>query len=583
MRRFIILFVVITFLFSSIPPAYGYKLIPAFLCELGLRFYQMGKLNLALQRFQRALVINPNYEPALRYIDIIQRELAGYPQISEPPTSMPPLKKPVITRPPIKEEFIIEEPTIIKPREEILLPKLERKTIPFQPEGEILPPQLKGEPTLLQPDEVHEFIELAIKNNQPAQIAREEIKLAQLKIKESERNLLPALKLGSLYSEGEVEDLYEYDEKEVKLQLDQPIYYGGRLRDTLDQSKVNLEITKGNYDRLRIDVAHKAEVAYYNLVASRMNLKIQEVIRQEAKGILEIVQKQFDAEVVTPLELTSTQSRYKQILFQLDSTKQDMAMAELTFMQVLNVLKPPLIAQEELTISQLNINVEQCLEAGLINRPEIYLSELLVQFNDYGQKIEESKNKFTVDLTTSYGYYEGAYRTEPTRSSETWYIGFKATKPWGGSTFNTQAVTEDAGPHYGEKTRTKVHTVSADFNILDNLARLSDKKKAEIELQRAVSDLNETTKTINSEIKDAYLNYQKALLQANTAQSEMEFRQNEVEVLRVRAQVGETEFSNIMEALVNLSKAQAAYTQALANYHISLANLKKAAGYGIKI
>jgi outer membrane protein TolC len=84
-------------------------------------------------------------------------------------------------------------------------------------------------------------------------------------------------------------------------------------------------------------------------------------------------------------------------------------------------------------------------------------------------------------------------------------------------------------------------------------------------------------------VRDAYLNYQKALLQASTAQTEAEYRRREVEVLKVRAQTGDGGFSNIMEALVNLSRAQTNFTQALANYYIFLANLKKATGYGVNI
>ncbi len=502
-------------------------------------------------------------------------------KIAQKPLQAPPEPLQPMSLPP-KEEIISssqpEEPILIPLPEEEAPPPLPEETPPPLPE-EARPGQQEISPPT---DELEEFIELAVKNNQPTQIARQEIELAQMKVREANRNLFPALKVEGYNSEGEVFNV-EYEEREVKLQLDQPVYYGGRLRDTLEQSKVNLEITKRNYDRLKIDVSHKAEVAYYNLVASRMNLKIQEEIRQEAKKMLDIVQKQFEDGLVTPLEISSAQSWYDQIVFQIDSTKQDMAMAELTFAQVLNVPKAPEISREELEIKELDLDLTQCLDAGLKNRPEIYLSEMLVKFNQYGKKIEEAKNKFTVDLTTSYGYYEGAYKTEPLRSSDTWYVGFKATKPWGASTFNTSTTREDAGPHYGEKTRTEALTVSADFNILDNLTRLSDEKKAEIELRRSLSDLNETTKTITFEIKDAYLNYQKALLQANTAQSETEFRRREVEVLKVRAQVGDAGFSNVMETLVNLSRAQTEYTQALANYFISLANLRKAAGYGIKI
>ena len=440
----------------------------------------------------------------------------------------------------------------------------------------------KYQPSFTQPQELDQFIEMAIKNNQPTQIAKQEIDLADLKIKEAKRNLFPAVKIEGYDTDGEARRV-EFEEREVKLQFDQPIYYGGRLRDTLDQSRVNLEITKRNYDREKIDIAHKAEVAYYNLVASRMNLRVQEAILQEAEQVLEIVKNQYAADLATPLEVSSAQSWYEQVGFQIDSTKHDMAMAELTFAQVLNIPEAPAISPNELRIQKLNLDLDECLQAGLNNRPELYLSELLVKYNQYGKKIEQSKNKFTVDLTTSYGYYEGNWKTEPTESSDTWYIGFKASKPWGGNTINTSGTTEHTGPHYGETDEMKARTLSFDFNLLNNLKRLSDEKKSDIELQRSLSDLNETTKTITFEIKDAFLNFQKALLQATTSETEAEFRQKEVDVLGIRAKVGELEYSNVLESLVNLSQAQTHYTQALANYFISLANLKKATGYGLKI
>jgi len=525
-----------------------------FLCELGVNQYVSGEYDKALANFKKALLINPANETASIYIDKIISEQERIPK---------------------------ELPEELIKRTEPLQPPLEREIPSYQPQKQVQLPQLKTKISPLQAEELEGFIELAIRNNQPTQIARQEIELSELEIKEANRNLFPGLKIEGYNTDGEVYKV-EYEERELKAQLDQPIYYAGRLRDTLEKARVNLEITKRNYDRIKIDVAHKAEVAYYNVIAGRMNLKKQEAIYKEAERFLDIVKKQFDAELVTSLEISSAQSWFEQIKFQIDSTKQDIKMAELTFMQVLNISELPEITQEELEIKELNLSLYECLDAGLKNRPELYLSELLVRFNQYGNKIEESKNKFTIDLTTTYSHYQGHYKTESMSSANNWYFGFKATKPWGGSTINALATTEETQPRYGQTSPTKASTISAEFNLLDNLKRLSDKKRTEIELQRSLSDLNETTKTINFEVEDAYLNYKKALLQAITTQSENIFRWREYEVLKVRAQVGEVGFSNVIETLISLSRAQTNYTQALANYYISIANLKKAAGYGIK-
>lgn len=55
--------------------AYAYVLVPQFLCELGLSYYQQGRISEALHEFHKALVISPGYEPALKYIGLIQKEL----------------------------------------------------------------------------------------------------------------------------------------------------------------------------------------------------------------------------------------------------------------------------------------------------------------------------------------------------------------------------------------------------------------------------------------------------------------------------------------------------------------------------
>jgi outer membrane protein TolC len=288
--------------------------------------------------------------------------------------------------------------------------------------------------------------------------------------------------------------------------------------------------------------------------------------------------------MIIPLEVNSATAWFEQIGFQLDSIKQDLFMAELTFKQVLNTKEVPEIEAQFLEAKKLNLDLDTCVETAFQKRPEIYLSKLLVKFNEYGRKIEANKNKaFTVDLTGSYGQYEGHHKTEPWRSSENSYVGIKVTKPWGPSTFNTSYATEKAQPRFGQTSPTASSTISTEFNLLDNMKRLSDKKKSDVDLLRSVSDSNETSKTITFEVQDAFLKYQKAVLQLNIAEVEMKFRRNEVEVTKIRALVGETSLSNAMESLYNLSETQTRYVQAVANYQLSLVNLKKATGYGLKI
>ncbi len=463
------------------------------------------------------------------------------------------------------------------------------KELAIEPPGGTAYPTLRkyfgskfSEKVLYSSQELNGFIDLAIAKNPPIKVAQEEIELAYLKLTESQRNFLPALKISNYYTDGEVFKV-GYEERETKFQVDQPIYYSGRLQDTVRQAQVNLEINQKNYDRLKLDIVQKTEAAYFNLVASRMHLREKEVLRKEAEELLQKVTQLGKTGMVIPLEVNSAKSWYEQIVNQVENVQHEINMAELTFKQVLNVAELPKLQSNTLEIKKVDLDLNTCVEVAFQNRPEIHLSELLTKFNDYSQKIEDSKSKFTVDLTTSYGMYEGHYKTEPWRDSTNWYAGFKVSKLWGANTINSSLTHEQSQPRFGQTSPTEGTTFNTEFNLLDNLKLFSDKKRAAIDYSRSLSDFNETLKTVIFEVQDSYLKYKRALSQLDASEIEMNYRRNEAEITKVRSLVGDSSLSNAIESIFALSDAQTRYIQALANYYISLANLKKATGYGINI
>jgi hypothetical protein len=137
-KRLISVFLIWVFLISFVSPGYGYSQIPEFLCEVGIKFYQRGRFEEALHEFKKALIIQPNYEPALKYIQMIEQMSAkkeGAPEII--PYGFKPSA--VTTPEAIKEYLDIiemqkammkEKPAVI-PETGVLLPqKIEKKVYP---------------------------------------------------------------------------------------------------------------------------------------------------------------------------------------------------------------------------------------------------------------------------------------------------------------------------------------------------------------------------------------------------------------------------------------------------------------------
>jgi len=181
------------------------------------------------------------------------------------------------------------------------------------------------------------------------------------------------------------------------------------------------------------------------------------------------------------------------------------------------------------------------------------------------------------------GFYTGHYTTEPWKNSTNWAAGIKVTKMLGASSLRSSAMMEHTRPRFGQTSPTQSKSINAELALYGNMAAISNLKKTDVDLQKAISDLNETRKTITFEVQDSFLNYQKSILQLNTAMADMSFRRNQAEITKIRASVNDAPLSSAMDSLFSLADAQTKYFQALGNYFIALANLKKATGYGINI
>lgn len=72
MKKLCSILLVLIFFSSSALPAYAYNFMPEYLCEIGVKFYHEGRYAEALQEFNKVLLIEANYEPALKYIYKIQ-------------------------------------------------------------------------------------------------------------------------------------------------------------------------------------------------------------------------------------------------------------------------------------------------------------------------------------------------------------------------------------------------------------------------------------------------------------------------------------------------------------------------------
>ena len=121
---------------------YAYSQIQEYLCEMGIKYYEQGDYDQALEEFNKALVIGPNYEPALRYIEMI-KQMGGQTSDVISAQNLPFVNDDVLELRLIQREMINDKKEIIprrlKAKNEILQAQeinqifaKEKKTLPLR-------------------------------------------------------------------------------------------------------------------------------------------------------------------------------------------------------------------------------------------------------------------------------------------------------------------------------------------------------------------------------------------------------------------------------------------------------------------
>ncbi|MFA6321395.1 MAG: TolC family protein [Candidatus Omnitrophota bacterium] len=436
-----------------------------------------------------------------------------------------------------------------------------------------------------------ECIDIAVRNHLPLQIAQKSVKLAEMRVFESRRNMLPSATLDYQQYHGRVNGLMYYGRKQT-IEGQQPIFRGGELLYTMKQSEVNLSITKNDYGRIRNDLVLTVKKAYYTLAKAKTNLKMQEDLYKEVWKSVDMVEKQAAANVISKIETMNVQSQASQIRYQLASAGGDVDIAELILKQAMNVdPKEEFSINESLEFKKIAVDYEKALSIAMVNRPEMKINSLMIDYYNYGKGIAKAKFWPKVDLLGSWGLAKEEYASqdeaggadllngEPDRKLEQqWYAGLKVGVPFWGSSGEYSLTKEQWVPVVSAYQGTEATTMELKLKILDRLDMISDKSLAEIDFDKARQELTKVKQDLILEVKESCFNYQKALIQTETAENKIKYQTSDLELVKLRRGLDEVTDSNVIESMIKLSQEKFGLLQALSDCHVSIAAINKAIG-----
>lgn len=433
-------------------------------------------------------------------------------------------------------------------------------------------------------------INIAVKNHIPLRTAEKSVKLAEMRILEARRNMLPSATVAFEESVGRVSGR-RYVGRKQYVEGQQPIFHGGELYFTMKQAETNLEVTKNDYKRIKNELILQVKKAYYTIAKAKENLKMQQEVAQEVEGIFSMVTKGFEAGALSKLELLNVTSQASQIKFQLASAEGDASIGELILKQAMNLdPREKVEIEPNLEFKKVSVDFEEALRAAFSNRAEVKINSLMMDYYNYGKSISNAKGWPKIDILGNWGLAKEEFIPEDrgfdinvavndNRSLQPqWYAGVKASMPFWGSTGEYSWTREEWVPVVSAFQGTEAVTSSYKLKILDKLGYYSDKQLADIDFENARQQLNKIKQDITLEVRENCFSYEKALIQLETATNKVKYQEKDLELIKLKRGIDEAQDSNVIESMIKLAQEKFGYVQALTDCHISIASINKAIG-----
>ncbi|MFH1867533.1 MAG: TolC family protein [Candidatus Omnitrophota bacterium] len=426
--------------------------------------------------------------------------------------------------------------------------------------------------------------DIALKSSPEARTAREEARLAKLKKKEAFRALFPQVKVRGSKTEGDVLGV-DFIEEVYGVQAEQSLYQGGRLWNTYRQSKVNLKVAQSRHQKIENDINYKVAETYYDTVTTGMNLRLQEELLKRAGGILESAEKRHKAGLSTRLEILNVRSAYDQIKFQIAVAERDLALARFKLQQAMNMdIEEESIdladVEPELGFKVIEVDLKKCLDMASENQPDILLNSLLVESNEYNEKIAKAKKRFKVDITGFYGKSGSHYETEARDLSKDWNIGLRVSKPFWGHGASYSYTKEETSRKVGQTDRTGTVVNAGELSLFDKevIGINAEIKEARVNRQKVENNLIEARRQAAMEVKEAYYSYQQSVIQVKNSLEKTQFQEEAVKVAKAQSELNEALQSQLLESITKLTDEKSVYVKALSDYNLSLSKLNRAVG-----
>jgi outer membrane protein TolC len=458
---------------------------------------------------------------------------------------------------------------------------------------------------------IDECVQLSLDRSQRLEMADAQVKLAQMRIWESRRDLLPDLDIKLEYTTGKKgsSGLHRhYRGNKYAFEVKHTVWDGFYSWYLVRQNKTNLEIVEFEREKVVNEVVADTKKAYYSLDKNIKALEIQKDFKKKIDRVYEVVDQAYEQELVSKVEFLKIKGKKLQADFQTKSSVEDVSLAKMILFQNLNMEpeKEIFIEPVDPPGEPLQIGLENCYNLALANRPDLKLKEKTIEYYEFERKMMKAKGWPKVEFHGSFGQkYEnfeplyhgntpgnesphpddfapevpggGPVRGDRQLQAE-WFAGVKTSIPFWGSTVEHNYVWEKWAPTDLAVRGSRSATNYLTFKILDDMEYFSNLQESKVGFKRSKYEFLKAKKDVIVEVKEQYFTYRKALLQMDVTQAQYEHQKTYVGVMEERQKYGDIDMSALVDEYEKLSEYKYGVVSGHSDYYTALSDLNKSIG-----
>lgn len=210
---------------------------------------------------------------------------------------------------------------------------------------------------------LEESLEIALENNRGLLASGEEIKGVETSIARAEAGRYPNLSLSASYlrmggSDSETIEMDngapapgmgEFIEQlnqafaqpdtafQTELSLQQPLYTFGRITAGIEQARAGYGAAEAGYEGDRQELIHEVITTYNNVLLAEKMLELQQDLKAQTEGHLEVVQSNLDAGMVTELDRHEARVALAEVEQEIVEAESSLVMAKEGFRSLLGL------------------------------------------------------------------------------------------------------------------------------------------------------------------------------------------------------------------------------------------------------